>query len=57
MLAPERIRRQGYFEPAVVTELLEHHVGAREDYSRQLWGLISFSLWAEQTAESSATAA
>jgi hypothetical protein len=23
-------------------------VGRREDHSRQLWGLMSFSLWAEQ---------
>jgi hypothetical protein len=24
-------------------------VARREDYSRQLWGLMCFSLWAEQT--------
>jgi len=48
LLAPERTRSQGYFEPRVVTELLDDHVGKRHDYSRQLWGLMSFSLWAEQ---------
>jgi asparagine synthase (glutamine-hydrolysing) len=49
LLAPDRIRRQGYFEPAVVTGLLDQHVARRHDHSRQLWGLISFSLWAEPT--------
>ncbi len=49
LLAPTRIRDQGFFEPAAVTELLDAHVARREDYSRQLWGLMSFSLWAEQT--------
>ncbi|HEV3129066.1 MAG TPA: asparagine synthase (glutamine-hydrolyzing) [Solirubrobacteraceae bacterium] len=49
LLAAERTRRQGFFEPAVVAELLDDHVARREDYSRQLWGLMCFSLWAEQT--------
>ena len=45
VLAPARMRRQGYFEPAVVTRLIDEHVARREDHSRQLWGLMSFSLW------------
>jgi asparagine synthase (glutamine-hydrolysing) len=53
LLAPERTRRQGFFVPSVVTELLDHHVSRREDYSRQLWGLMSFSLWVDQMTESS----
>ncbi len=48
VLSPQRIRSQGYFEPAAVTGLLNEHVARRQDNSRQLWGLISFSLWAEQ---------
>ena len=48
LLAPERTRRQGYFEPEPVTRLLDEHVARRQDHSRQLWGLMSFSLWAEQ---------
>ncbi len=49
VLAPARIREQGYFEPAFVSRLLEDHCARREDYSRQLWGLMSFSLWVEMT--------
>jgi asparagine synthase (glutamine-hydrolysing) len=48
LLAPERTRSQGYFEPKVVADLLDEHVARRHDYSRQLWGLMSFSLWVEQ---------
>jgi asparagine synthase (glutamine-hydrolysing) len=50
VLAPRRTRAQGYFEPRAVTELLDEHVARRQDHSRQLWGLMSFSLWLEQTA-------
>jgi asparagine synthase (glutamine-hydrolysing) len=48
LLAPERTRAQGYFDPEFVTALLDEHVARRQDHSRQLWGLMSFSLWAEQ---------
>jgi asparagine synthase (glutamine-hydrolysing) len=48
VLAPERTRSQGYFDPAFVARLLDEHVARRQDHSRQLWGLMSFSLWAEQ---------
>ncbi|HEX8647519.1 MAG TPA: asparagine synthase (glutamine-hydrolyzing) [Thermoleophilaceae bacterium] len=50
VLSPEAIRRQGYFEPAAVTRVLDRHVSGREDLSRQLWGLMSFALWHEQHA-------
>jgi asparagine synthase (glutamine-hydrolysing) len=48
VLAPEAIGRQGIFEPAAVTRLLDRHVAGREDLSRQLWGLMSFALWQER---------
>jgi asparagine synthase (glutamine-hydrolysing) len=48
LLSPDRARIQGFFEPAIVTQLLDEHVARRQDHSRQLWGLMSFSLWAEQ---------
>ena len=48
VLAPDVVRRQGFFEPKTVTRLLDLHVGGREDLSRQLWGLLSFTLWAER---------
>jgi asparagine synthase (glutamine-hydrolysing) len=45
VLAPERMRAQGVFAPAAVSRVLDAHAAGREDLSRQLWGLMSFSLW------------
>jgi asparagine synthase (glutamine-hydrolysing) len=47
VLAPGRMRTQGVFDPREVTATLDAHVARREDLSRQLWGLICFSLWLE----------
>ncbi|HSL63892.1 MAG TPA: asparagine synthase (glutamine-hydrolyzing) [Gaiellaceae bacterium] len=51
VLAPATLRRQGYFEPGVVTRLLDDHLAGREDLSRQLWGLLAFTLWHEAHLE------
>jgi asparagine synthase (glutamine-hydrolysing) len=50
-LSPETLRRQGFFEPAVVTRLIDEHVNGAEDRSRQLWGLLAFTLWHERHVE------
>src|SRR3954471_7042797 len=50
-LAPDTLRRQGFFRPEAVTRLIDRHVGGREDLSRQLWGLLAFTLWHEHHVE------
>jgi asparagine synthase (glutamine-hydrolysing) len=50
VLAESMVRRHGFFEPAAVTRVLDRHVRGEQDLSRQLWGLISFTLWAETRA-------
>jgi asparagine synthase (glutamine-hydrolysing) len=50
-LSDQTLRRQGYFEPAVVARLLDDHAARREDLSRQLWGLLAFTLWHERHVE------
>ncbi|MDX6436171.1 MAG: hypothetical protein QOK34_1005, partial [Gaiellaceae bacterium] len=45
------LRRQGFFDPGVVTRLVDDHVSGREDRSRQLWGLLAFTLWHERHVE------
>ena len=47
ILAPARTRNQGFFNEEVVTRLLQEHLARRHDHSRQIWGLMSFSLWVE----------
>ena len=50
-LARERLARQGYFRPEAVRRVLDDHVAGREDLSRQLWGLLAFTLWHEAHVE------
>ena len=51
VLSADAIHRQGFFRPAAVTRLLDDHVAGREDLSRQLWGLLGFTLWHERHLE------
>jgi asparagine synthase (glutamine-hydrolysing) len=50
-LSADTIRRQGYLQPDAVTRVLDDHVAGREDLSRQLWGLLAFTLWHERHVE------
>jgi asparagine synthase (glutamine-hydrolysing) len=50
VLSPARVREQGWFDPEVVTAIVDRHVSGREDLSRQIWGLMAFSLWHERYA-------
>jgi asparagine synthase (glutamine-hydrolysing) len=50
-LSDEAVRRQGFFDPASVRRIVEDHVSGKEDLSRQLWGLLAFTLWHERHVE------
>jgi asparagine synthase (glutamine-hydrolysing) len=50
VLSAESVSRQGWLDPATVTVLLDRHCAGREDLSRQLWGLIAFTLWFDRYA-------
>jgi asparagine synthase (glutamine-hydrolysing) len=50
-LSPETLRRQGFLRPEAVARVLDEHVSGRQDLSRQLWGLLSFTLWYERHVE------
>ena len=49
-LSPETLERQGFFEPGVVTRLIDDHVAGRADNSRKIWALLTFSLWFDNYA-------
>ncbi len=53
-LSAERQRRLGYFDPAVVSRLVQEHLSGRHNRERILWGLLSFSTWHRLYVESSA---
>jgi asparagine synthase (glutamine-hydrolysing) len=50
-LSAETLRRQGYFRPDAVAQLIDRHVARKDDLSRQLWGLLAFTLWHERHVE------
>jgi asparagine synthase (glutamine-hydrolysing) len=56
-LSEDVLRRQGFFQPKVVASLVDDHVACREDRSRQLWGLLAFTLWYERHVEREPVAA
>jgi len=47
VLAPERIKREGFFEAAVVKQLIDDHLEGRRDNRKQLWTLFAFETWLE----------
>jgi asparagine synthase (glutamine-hydrolysing) len=48
LLAPERLRRRGLFEPAEVERLIREHLAGRENHAHVLFGLMVFERWAEE---------
>ena len=50
VLSPETVERQGYLSPEAVTGVLDAHVSGKDDLSRQIWGLLSFTLWFDRYA-------
>jgi asparagine synthase (glutamine-hydrolysing) len=50
-LSASTLRRQGFLDPEAVGGVLDAHTSGREDLSRQLWGLLSFTLWYERHVE------
>jgi asparagine synthase (glutamine-hydrolysing) len=47
LLSESRLRRQGLFNPAEVTRLVDEHLRGTRDNRKQLWTLLIFQLWAE----------
>ena len=45
LLSPERLRRQGIFEPAPVERMLATHLSGEGYFGHELWTLLSFQLW------------
>ena len=52
-LSAANLERQGFFDPAAASRVLDAHVSGHEDFSRQLWGLLAFTLWYERHVERS----
>lgn len=51
LLAPERIRRSGLFDPVYVSRLLDEHERGVANHRKALWTLLMFELWHESFIE------
>jgi asparagine synthase (glutamine-hydrolysing) len=47
VLSPKRLREQGLFDARYVQQLVDDHTAMKVDYSRNIWGLLIFTLWHE----------
>ena len=56
VLSPGTVERQGCLRPEAVTGVLDRHTSGKEDLSRQIWGLLSFTLWFDRYAREPASA-
>jgi asparagine synthase (glutamine-hydrolysing) len=45
VLSPERLRRQGLFDPQAVQRCLQEHWAGRRDHRKILWNLLVFQCW------------
>jgi asparagine synthase (glutamine-hydrolysing) len=50
LLAPERLKKQGMFNPVFVQKLLAEHEQGRANHYKTLWTLIIFQLWYDNFA-------
>jgi len=45
VLSPDRIAREGFFDPGGVRRLIDDHLAGRHDNRKQLWTLFAFEMW------------
>jgi asparagine synthase (glutamine-hydrolysing) len=47
LLAPDRLQREGYFDPAPITRKLEEHLSGTRNWQYYLWDVLMFQAWLE----------
>jgi asparagine synthase (glutamine-hydrolysing) len=56
LLSEETLRRQGYFDSAIVRRMVSEHRKGRVDWSMQIWQLLTFQLWIDVFMEKKVSA-
>lgn len=50
LLAPERLAREGFIDPAPVYQRWREHISGGRNWRHELWGVLSFQAWLERWA-------
>jgi asparagine synthase (glutamine-hydrolysing) len=50
LLAEERIRQEGYLDPAPIRQMWREHLSGRRNWQYQLWDVLMFQAWLEEMA-------
>ena len=45
LLCETRLRREGYFQPAIVRKIWEDHLSGQRDFRHHVWALLMFQSW------------
>lgn len=53
LLDASRLRREGFFDPAIVRTKWQQHLSGEQNWHRQLWNVLMFQLWLEHQQASS----
>jgi asparagine synthase (glutamine-hydrolysing) len=48
LLAPERLRREGWFDPAPIAAQWQEHLAGRRDRVSSLWSVLMFQAWLDR---------
>lgn len=48
LLAEDRLRREGYFDPAPITAALRDHLAGRRNVQYPLWAVLMFEAWLDR---------
>jgi len=48
LLHPEKIKREGFFDPKIVSKLLDDHLKFKANNAKKLWTLFIFEMWLEE---------
>jgi asparagine synthetase B (glutamine-hydrolysing) len=48
LLSESRVQKRGIFQPDAVRSLVEQHRSGAQDWSMQIWQLLTLEIWMEQ---------
>ncbi len=51
LIAPERVAREGYLDPVLITRLWSQHQSGQFNWGPQLWNVLMFQAWLERYSE------